>query len=71
MKHDKRISLIILGWLLALPVRAAVLPAQLDSYNVVWDWPSVDSLDSMPLSGRHGAGVNVWVQDGSIRLYLA
>ena len=39
--------------------------------NVVWDSPSVDSLDSMPLSGRHGAGVNVWVQDGSIWLYLA
>jgi hypothetical protein len=31
----------------------------------------VDSLDSMPLSGRHGAGANVWVQDGSIWLYLA
>ena len=24
----------------------------------------------MPLSGRHGAGANVWVQDGSIWLYL-
>ena len=25
----------------------------------------------MPLSGRRGAGANVWVQDGSIWLYLA
>ena len=25
----------------------------------------------MPLSGRFGAGANVWVQDGSIWLYLA
>lgn len=39
--------------------------------NVVWKSPSEDSLDSMPLSGRRGAGANVWVQDGSIWLYLA
>jgi len=41
------------------------------SYNVIWDSPSVDSLDSMPLSGRCGAGANVWVQDGSLWIYLA
>jgi hypothetical protein len=39
--------------------------------TVTWNTPSVDSLDSMPLSGRMGAGANVWVQDGSIWLYLA
>jgi hypothetical protein len=42
-----------------------------DSYKVTWTTPSQDSLDSMPLSGRMGAGANVWVQDGSIWLYLA
>ncbi len=42
-----------------------------ESYNVTWDTPSQDSIDSMPLSGRLGAGANVWVQDGSIWLYLA
>ena len=41
------------------------------SYNVIWDTPSKDALESMPLSGRSGAGANVWVQDGSIWLYLA
>jgi hypothetical protein len=41
------------------------------SYNVVWDTPSKDAIESMPLSGRSGAGANVWVQDGSIWLYLA
>ncbi|MBL7969800.1 MAG: hypothetical protein JNK09_22550 [Prolixibacteraceae bacterium] len=41
------------------------------SYNVIWDSPSKDALESMPLSGRKGAGANVWVQDGSIWLYLA
>ena len=49
-------------------VAGAGLP---ESYQVVWDSPSRDSLDSMPLSGRFGAGANVWVQDGSIWLYLA
>jgi hypothetical protein len=50
----------------ALTAQAAVL----SNYNVIWDSPSVDSLDSMPLSGRSGAGANVWVQDGSLWLYL-
>jgi arylsulfatase A-like enzyme len=48
----------------------AVQGAVLTNYNVIWDSPSVDSLDSMPLSGRSGAGANVWVQDGSLWLYL-
>ncbi len=41
------------------------------SYDIVWDTPSKDALESMPLSGRNGAGANIWVQDGSIWLYLA
>lgn len=40
-------------------------------YNVVWNSPSKDSLDSMPLSGRCGAGANVWVQEGSLWIYPA
>jgi hypothetical protein len=40
-------------------------------YDVIWSTPSRDCIDSMPLSGRHGAGANVWVQDGSIWIYLA
>lgn len=54
--------------LLAPLLADAGLPA---SFNVVWESSSKDSLDSMPLSGRRGAGANVWVQDGSIWLYLA
>lgn len=46
-----------------LPIPAA--------YNVIWDSPSPDAWESMPLSGRLGAGANVWVQDGSLWLYLA
>ena len=41
------------------------------SYNVIWDAPSKDALESMPLSGSKGAGANVWVQDSSIWIYLA
>ncbi len=59
---------LVFSFLLLAPVAHAELPA---SYNVVWDSPSKDSLDSMPLSGRMGAGANVWVQEGSIWLYLA
>jgi hypothetical protein len=43
----------------------------LEQTKVIWDSPSRDSLDSMPLSGRHGAGANVWVENGSIWIYLA
>jgi uncharacterized protein len=45
--------------------------APIDSCRITWTTPSSDSVDSMPLSGRLGAGANVWVQDGSIWLYLA
>ena len=53
---------------LLLPL-AAMQAADLSKYNVVWDSPSQDSLDSMPLSGRLGAGANVWVESGSIWIY--
>ncbi len=62
---------VVAGLLVALPGLAAARPTWLDACRVVWETPSQDSLDSMPLSGRHGAGANVWVQDGSIWLYLA
>jgi hypothetical protein len=59
--------LIILALLTTLVARGEMTAP----YNVIWGTPSQDSLDSMPLSGRAGAGANVWVQDGSIWLYLA
>ena len=58
----------IVSMLIAL---ATCAQAANPSYTVRWNSPSQDSLDSMPLSGRCGAGANVWVQDGSIWLYLA
>ena len=54
---------------LAIGVLAAAGPH--DSCKLTWTTPSQDSVDSMPLSGRLGAGANVWVQDGSLWLYLA
>jgi len=54
----------LLTLLIVSPLALAANP--LDTYKVTWTTPSVDALDSMPLSGRHGAGANVWVQDGSI-----
>lgn len=49
----------------------SLIHKELTSYNIVWNSPSKDSFDSMPLSGSSGAGANVWVQDGSLWLYLA
>lgn len=43
----------------------------LSKYNTVWDTPSKDSFDSMPLSGSGGAGANIWCQDGSLWFYIA
>ncbi len=54
-----------------LLVLTACAQAAIEPYKVTWNTPSRDSVDSMPLSGRLGAGANVWVQDGSIWLYLA
>ena len=45
--------------------------SRMREYNVVWDSPSRDSLDSMPLSGMRGAGANVWMQDGHLWIYPA
>src|SRR4051812_3474926 len=62
-----RARLLLVSLLLIVPAAAA---QDLRPYNVRWNTPSKDSLDSMPLAGRLGAGGNVWIQDGSIWLYL-
>lgn len=57
---------------LARPAFAADSPESLlGRCGVSWDSPSRDAFDSMPLSGWHGAGANVWFSDGALRLYLA
>ena len=66
-----RVSQVSLSVVLSLLCAPSVQAVDLSPYKIVWETPSRDSLDSMPLSGRLGAGANVWVQDGSIWLYLA
>lgn len=51
-----------------MPAVARSAPAE---FNVVWSGSSIDSLDSMPPLRLPGAGANVWLQDGSLWLYLA
>lgn len=42
-----------------------------DSYNVVWSEPRIDSRDSMPL-GNGDLGLNVWVEkDGDLLFYIS
>ncbi len=75
MKTCPRLTTFLLASTIAAGLMPLVAPAAdalwVNSYNVVWNSPSKDSLDSMPLSGRFGAGANVWVQDGSLWLYVA
>ncbi len=42
----------------------------LDTYNVVWSGPSTNSSESMPVGGGD-IGLNVWVEDGELLVYLA
>jgi hypothetical protein len=42
----------------------------LDAYNVAWTTPSANSSESMPVGG-HDMGLNVWVEDGELLIYLA
>lgn len=41
----------------------------LDNYNVVWNYPSENASESMPLNGGD-IGCNVWVENGDILLYM-
>jgi hypothetical protein len=77
MNEDNLINFIsvimkrLLFWCLALLPWIGSMAKSDAVYNITWDSPSQNALGSMPLSGRHGAGANVWVEDGSIWLYLA
>ncbi len=42
----------------------------LDAMNVLWDKPSRNSGESMPVGGGD-VGLNVWVEDGDILVYVA
>lgn len=42
----------------------------LDACNVTWDTPSENAGDSMPCGGGD-VGLNVWVEDGNLLVYLA
>lgn len=42
----------------------------LDNYNIVWNSPSVNSLESMPCGGGD-IGMNVWVEDGDLLIYIS
>jgi len=58
----------VLGLCMASGVSAQTAP-MLDAYAIVWDSPSRDASESMPLVGGD-LGCNVWVEDGELRLYV-
>lgn len=70
--RSQGISKIVICLAVSLLIPLGSLHAvDIGKYNIVWDSPSKDSLDSMPLSGRLGAGANVWVEEGAIWIYPA
>lgn len=50
--------------------RTAAARPDLSAYNPVWDMPSRNALESMPCGGGD-VGLNVWVEDGDILIYLS
>lgn len=71
MKHMKWRIVIYSILLLQLPclqakTRNKTVP---DSYNVVWNTPSGNASESMPLGGGD-IGCNLWVENGDIMLYM-
>ena len=61
---------IILIVVMALASILAASPDPLNSYNVIWDSPSIDSSGSMPI-GNGDVGLNVWVEpDGDLLFYI-
>ena len=43
---------------------------KISDYNVVWDFPSRNSSESMPCGGGD-VGLNVWVENGDLLFYIA
>lgn len=41
-----------------------------EMYNIVWDTPSKNSSESMPVNG-HSIGCNVWCENGDLLMYAA
>lgn len=56
--------------MVALFVLTQVWAIELSDYDVVWDSPSANALESMPCGGGD-VGLNVWVEDGDLLLYLS
>ena len=67
-KSISRILCVIATFL--LPILCNAQKKFTELYSIEWNTPSNDPLDSMPLSGRKGAGANVWVENGSLWIYL-
>ncbi len=63
--------LIICSCILFAGETNAKVENSLKQYNIVWNEQSNGSKESMPLSGCNGYGANVWMEEGTLYLYLA
>ena len=68
--RDVRTAIPCIGLLLFIPALTSPVRTHDPSpYNIVWDQQSRDSSESMP-AGGHDIGLNVWVEDGELLVYL-
>lgn len=60
-----------IGLITSKPLEENKLNSSLDSYNVAWDSPSLNSLGSMP-AGNGDIGINLWVEEnGDLLFYIS
>ena len=51
-------------------IASTAAQSYVDQYNVVWNSPSANSSESMPVGGGD-IGLNVWVEEGDLLFYLS
>ena len=67
---NKLVQTIGFATMLGCTAFTAAAPADLDRYNVVWDSPSKNVSDSMPL-GNGDIALNVWVERGDLLFLIS
>ncbi|WP_209404925.1 DUF5703 domain-containing protein [Pseudozobellia sp. WGM2] len=68
MRIHKLPLILLVFYVLTIQGQKKSIP--LEQYNVIWNTPSKNALESMPCGGGD-VGMNVWVEDGDLLIYLS
>src|SRR2546423_8979049 len=69
-KISQYIFKLSISFLIILFAQRLYAQTELDNCNIIWNSPSRNSGESMPCGGGD-VGLNVWVEDGDLLVYLA